>query len=312
MAAAYDINTLRWSLRMPADDVRARAAEEWSSCRQLDGDFGVSVDQFTDHVANLVARRAGEDSAQALAIVDLLAFQDLYLALGCLGRSDRAIRTFLDRYGSYLHHLSHRSAPDSATGDDIEQTLRATLFLPRNPDDPQSARLASYQGSGSLAGWLRVIARRLVIDEVRKLRRVSPSDRLEYVAAPQPSPEATFVQADAAARLALLVRACVAELDEPDLDLMRKRYRDGLVLREIAAELDKDITTVHRRIAALNGKLWKRIRARAREDLGLSDRDLRGLLSALAERLRLEDLFGVLILLAGWDQLGTLIFQGGF
>ncbi len=295
MIAAYDDPHLPWSSPVHCDEVEARAAEEWALCRRLDGDLGVPLAHFVAHVRQVAAARAGDDAHRLSAVLDRLVWRDVHLALGCLARSERAVRLFLSRFGDYLHHLSHRSAPDSATGDDIEQTLRATLFLPRDPSQPESARLASYRGTGSLAGWLRVIARRLVIDEVRKLRRLDHDPSVEAEPAPEPRLDETVARVDAAMRLAPLVRAAFADLDAEEQDLLRWRYRDALVLREIADKTGRDIATVHRRVASVNAKLWKRIRGRAREDLGLDERDLRALLGALAEQIRLDDLLGLLL-----------------
>ncbi len=308
MIATYDeAPNLLWSPRMPADAIRARAAEEWRACRQLDGDFAVPVEDFVRHVQRVVSARIQDAPDRLVAVLDRLCWSDIHLALGCLRRTEGAVRLFFDRFGRYLHLLAHRSAPDNATGDDIEQSMRATLFLPRKLDDPKSARLASYQGTGSLAGWLRVIAHRLVIDEVRKLKRVDRDDNLDRLASPDVGPDASFESVEAAARIAPLVRAAIEDLTPEERDLLRQRYRDGRVLREIAAELGKDITTVHRRIVAVNAKLWKRIRARAELDLGLDERDLKALLGAIAERLRTDDLFVAALALAGLADLWKIV-----
>lgn len=307
MIATYDEANLVWSPQMPADAIRARAAEEWRACRQLDGDFGVPVEDFVEHVRKVVAARVGDSDDRIAGVLDRLCWRDIHLALGCLRRGERAVRVFLDRFGTYLRHLAQRGAPDGATGDDIEQAMRATLFLPRRVDKPDSARLASYEGTGSLAGWLRVIAHRLVIDEVRKFKRVDRDDSLDRLASPDQSPLASLEALDAAARVAPLVRAAIGDLSPEDRDLLRQRYRDGRVLREIAAELGKDIATVHRRIAAVNASLWKIIRRRAESDLGLGERDLKGLLGAIAERLRTDDLFVAALAAAGLLDLMTIV-----
>lgn len=308
MIATYDeAPNLVWSTPMSADAIRARAAEEWRAVVQLDGDFGVSVELFVGHVDRVVSDRIEHAPNRLAKVLDHLCWSDIHLALGCLQRTDRAVRVFFDRFGRYLHLIAHRSAPDDATGDDIEQSMRATLFLPRKNDDPSSARLASYQGIGSLAGWLRVIAHRLVIDEVRKLKNTDRDDNLDRLPSPGVSPADSLESVEAAARVAPLVRAALADLSPEERDLLRQRYRDGRVLREIAAELGKDIATVYRRINAVNAKLWKRIRARAELDLGLAERDLKGLLGAIAERLRTDDLFLAVLAVAGALDLWTFV-----
>ena len=142
---------------------------------------------------------------------------------------------------------------------------------------------------------------------MRKLKNTDRDDNLDRLPSPGVSPADSLESVEAAARVAPLVRAALADLSPEERDLLRQRYRDGRVLREIAAELGKDIATVYRRINAVNAKLWKRIRARAELDLGLAERDLKGLLGAIAERLRTDDLFLAVLAVAGALDLWTFV-----
>ncbi len=275
---------------MARQALEARLASLWRDLREAHGDYGVDEARFAAHVASVLDRMEGEP----LERVGDLVHEDIYLALGCLARHPRATRDFIERFGGYLRHLCRAKAPGSAA-DDIEQQLLETLFLPRDPSDPDSARLASYEGRGTLQGWLRVIAHRAVIDLVRRQRRYGDDDALERIATPEPSAAQRLESLEAAARLKPVFEACLAELDPDEVTLLRRRFLEGRVLRELADELGIDTSNAYRRVKAVQVKIFRRFRARAQEDLGLGDGDLRALLAQLADALELRDLFAAAV-----------------
>ncbi len=305
MVAAYDAGlwspvapaSRRWSPWMSHSGLRARIGEAWRTLKDDEGDFGVDEDAFAASIQATIA-------AQGEAIYERLVLADVYLALGCLGRNDCAVRRFLERFGDYLSHLARRDAPNSAAADDIEAELLATLFLPRKGEDVTTARLYGYRGMGTLQGWLRVTARRLVIDLIRKQKRHEGEERLERVPTPVVDAQHRLVSLDAAWRLRHIFVAVVESLSPEERDLMRRYYRDGQVLREIGADLGIDTTSAYRRIAAIRTKMFKRFRSQAQSELGLGERDLKALLSDLADGLDLGSLFNVLLFLVGLIELG--------
>ncbi|MCB9547617.1 MAG: sigma-70 family RNA polymerase sigma factor [Myxococcales bacterium] len=268
------------------DPCRARIEATWQVLRQQDGDLGVPLDHFMGRLDAVLADQA--DRAQAL---DALVLPDLYLVLGCLAGSDRAIRLFLERFGAYLTRLCQRYAPTGAIAEDVEAQLLATLFTARHADDPTSARLFAYRGAGTLQGWLRVTARRLVIDLLRRQRAEGEPPRLDQLATPGPRQDAQIERSQAAALLRPVFLECVAELSEAERALLRRYYRDGDVLREIGADLGIDTSSVFRRLGTAREKIWKRFQRRARTELGLTEGDLRSLLGSLAAGLDLDELF---------------------
>ncbi len=278
------------------DDLMAEAALRqriealWHALRGSEGEYDVPMDLFVDHVCGVLDRMTGDAATR----LDDLVPGDIYLAQGCLRRSARATRVFIDRFGGYLHHLCLAKAP-AGSADDLEQLLLSTLFLPRDPADPGSARLASYEGRGTLQGWLRVIAHRAVIDLVRRQRRTLDGETLDRVASPSPGPASELERLEAAARLRPVFAACVLALDPDERLLLRQRFGEGRVLREIAADLGVDTSNAHRRLGAVTQKIFKRFRARARDELGLGDGDLRALLGDLAEAIEVDDLFAAAV-----------------
>ncbi|MEZ4474703.1 MAG: hypothetical protein R3F60_28730 [bacterium] len=278
------------------DPIGARIEAMWLLLRQQDGDLGVPLASFQHRVDEVLS---GGEPPRSLEALDRLVLPDLYLVLGCLAGNDRAIRLFMQRFGTYLTRLCQRYAPTGAIAEDVEAQLVATLFTPRQVDDPTSARLYAYRGAGTLQGWLRVTARRLVIDLLRRQRAEGDAPRLDQLAAPNARHDAQLEVSHATRLLTPVFTECVAELSEADRALLRRYYRDGDVLREIGADLGIDTSSVFRRIGQARDKIWKRFQRRARTELGLSERDLRSLLGSLAAGLDLDDLFATALALFG-------------
>lgn len=281
---------------MSVDALDARIETEWTALQRQLGDCGVAQDAFVSCVKDaLHARRPGPlDPAD----VDTLCLEDLYLAQGCLTRSDRAIRVFLERYGADLRALSQRHAPRPDIGDDVEAQLLATLFLPRRPDAPESARLASYRGIGSLKGWLRVTARRLVIDLLRRTQREVGDEKIPHAASPNPTAAAELEVLEAVGRLRPIVTQAMAQLEPDARDMLRRYYRDGVVLKDLGATYGRDTTWAFRQLASIRARLFKQIKRTAQLEHGLSLDDLRALLADLADGLDLSALLSLLLLWA--------------
>lgn len=307
MLPAYDDATLWTTVRssrpMPiADPLRARIARAWHHLREQDGDLGVPLETFTAHVEAAVRERSGDDEEKALAVVDRLVLRDVYLVLGCLAGHPAALRLFDDRFRGYLRALSRRYAPHAQLAEDIEAEMLCTLFQPREADGAGEPRLAAYRGMGTLQGWLRVALRRLAIDMARS-RAHRPTATAEgdgeivRVVGAGPDVAERLAAHDAVERLRPLLDDCVAELDPAQRDLMRLYYRDGWVLRELAARLGCDIATVHRRLAAIRKRIWTGLTRRARQRLGLDERDLRRLVGELADAVDLDALFATALFL---------------
>lgn len=303
MMLAYDGAT-RWhearSRMLAVDTFRDPIAEAWRRCRSTDGDLGVPLERFVSHVGQAVAERAN-DPAEATDLVGRLVLRDVYLVLGCLAGDPAALRTFEERFGRYLRKLARDHAPYPDLVEDVEAEMLCTLFQPK--DAGGEARLAHYQGMGSLQGWMRVAVRRLAIDMARS-RASRPTataggdEDLAHLEHGERHDEA-LADRDAVGRLAAVLAACIDELPADQRELMRAYYRDGFVLREIAEREACDITSVHRRLAAIRKRLFSGLRRRAETELGLDERELRQMVGQLSEAVDLDALFAFGLLLCG-------------
>ena len=110
---------------------------------------------FAARIAALVA--SGE------VAVDGLRGADLYLACGCAGGDAAAVAGFEALLAPLRAQLA-RAGHDPAVVDDALQLVRYRLLV-ATPE--RAAKIDTYRGQGSLAGWLRVV----VLRQVRALGR---------------------------------------------------------------------------------------------------------------------------------------------
>ncbi|MEZ4467081.1 MAG: hypothetical protein R3F43_22190 [bacterium] len=233
------------------DPIGARIEAMWLLLRQQDGDLGVPLASFQHRVDEVLS---GGEPPRSLEALDRLVLPDLYLVLGCLAGNDRAIRLFMQRFGTYLTRLCQRYAPTGAIAEDVEAQLVATLFTPRQVDDPTSARLYAYRGAGTLQGGCG--SRRGASSSTccgASARRAMPAAR--PARGPGRRHDAQLEVSHATRLLTPVFTECVAELSEADRALLRRYYRDGDVLREIGADLGIDTSSVFRRIGQARDKI---------------------------------------------------------
>lgn len=270
------------------DGVWARLTAAWPRWRPDEA-------AFRAHLRDTLARY-GEGDPRAL--LGRLALDDLFMVQAGLHGENRAVKAFLEAHGRLIRSLTRRTAPTEAVGLEAEADLLSTLFIDHAPDRPRTARLWSYRGLGSVRGWLRVTARRTLLRHAGRYEpgRHAALDENASVDAAPPLDQ-RLVALDGARRLRPMFVACVEELAAHERALLRKSYRDNLLLREIAEELGVDPSTVFRRLGSVRQKLWKRFVRRAMAELGFDARTVRSQLAPLAAQLDVDDLFAAALAL---------------
>lgn len=109
---------------------------------------------------------------------------DRHLLERCLGRKPRAWEDFVDRFcGLVIHVINHTARSRSLRmTPELRDDLCAEVFLTLLKDD--FAVLRRFRGQCSLASYLCVIARRVVVKAL--LQRTCETERLETPAVPPP------------------------------------------------------------------------------------------------------------------------------
>jgi RNA polymerase sigma-70 factor (ECF subfamily) len=155
---------------------------------------------------------------------------DRNLLQRCLARKPRAWEDFVDRFMGLVVHVVNHSAQSRSlrlTPEDRED-LVACVFLAIVKDD--LALLRNFRGESSLATYLTVVARRVVVGEI--LKQKSPS-RLP----PQGVPEVAAVAAANEQRVSDReeVERLLAELDGAEAKVVRMYHLEGKSYQEISS-----------------------------------------------------------------------------
>ena len=198
--------------------------------------------------------------AALTAQVDIAAVRvnDLVLARACARGNDVAWDEFLIRYRPKLYFAAMAIARDQAVGRDLADSLYADLYGTRVQESGRRiSKLESFQGRGSLEGWLKTILAQEYVNRFRSQRKlVVFDDSLEAPIASEPVNQAS--SADHAA-LAKAMDGALATLDEEERFLLASYYLDERTLAEIGRILGNHESTVSRRLEKITGRLRKQV-----------------------------------------------------
>jgi len=157
---------------------------------------------------------------------------DRNLLARCLARKPRAWEDFVDRFmGLVLHVVDHSAQCRSIRlSSDDREDLAAEVFLAVVKDD--MAVLRRFRGSASLATYLTVITRRVVVAHLlRGMAAQGQTDRMEHAAAQSAngsSPVERLSDRDEVARL-------LEELGGSEAQVVRMYHLEGKSYSEISA-----------------------------------------------------------------------------
>jgi RNA polymerase sigma factor (sigma-70 family) len=235
--------------------------------------------------------------AEGLALhLERLAGADLYLAIGCELGASGAWERFAREYGPRLVGLAVRRGADPAAAESHVADLLTDLASPP-PDRGARTLLGTYEGTGSLFGWLALILGRRIARSRRPSREVAlpavESGDGEHVrstdpAEPAPGPAETVAAAEAAARLTDALREAWTDLTDAETLALLAKYRDDLSQQAIARLLGVSESRVSRVVERARTKLASAIRRRFQRDGAPDAATWQALCAALTEHLSTE------------------------
>lgn len=183
---------------------------------------------------------------------------DRNLLKRCLADEPGAWKDFVDRFlGLFVHVINHTAHARSVrlSQADIDD-LCAEIFLALVAND--SAVLRHFRGRSSLATYLTVIARRIVVREIAR-RRIA--EELGHVQAHQTSlDKAHAVRVEQQVETREQVQQLLQRLPEHDAEVVRQFHLEGKSYREISSGLGIPENTI--------GPMLTRARAKMRGSRG--------------------------------------------
>ncbi|NLX54018.1 MAG: sigma-70 family RNA polymerase sigma factor [Planctomycetaceae bacterium] len=151
----------------------------------------------------------------------------------CLDRQPGAWEDFVDRFLGLVVHVIHHTAQSrsvSPTPADVDE-LAGEVFMAIVQDD--FATLRHFRGECSLATYLTVVARRIVVRELLKRRTLTSLDSVGLHEEPvdrQAAVEERISNREEVERL-------LEELDEAEAEVVRLYHLEGKSYREISARI---------------------------------------------------------------------------
>jgi RNA polymerase sigma-70 factor (ECF subfamily) len=219
----------------------------------------------------------------ALDEVGRLHAGDLYLSIACAQGDARAIALVDERYIAILPAVLPAFIQRSAA-EDVIQLVRLRFLIGEHGRPP---RIADFDGTASLATWLRVAAIRIAISLHRKHHRETIIDDVGAVA-DAPDPELALLQRQYGTEFRAAFRAAFVSLTARERNLLRHHIIDRLGIDGIAALYGVHRATAARWLARARSTLIKRLRRELQARLKLDRTQLDGALALLQSKLELS------------------------
>lgn len=235
-------------------------------------------------VASYLARHLEEgDAATALARRNAA---DTYLACALARGDENAVKTFATVHEPELRATVARVVKDADLAADVVATVREKLLVGL---DERGPRISDYGGHGDLKVWLRVIAIRTALTQLRTYRREVPADdQLYALATPGNDPELASLRRDATDKIKAAFHAGLAQLTPRQRNLLRQHLLDGLTIDDLGAIYHVHRVTAARWLTAARADLWAHTRRELRRSLELADESIANLIAELRSSLDLS------------------------
>ena len=189
-------------------------------------------------VVEFIARQATAELADAE--LDGLRPADLYLACACARQMPGAIAAFDRDYMREVDVALARMRIGPPRLSDVKQLVRQRLFVgggtAGQPTGP--GKIAEYAGRGDLRRWVRSVAVRTCLNELRKGRReilVDDEQLIAQHAIATDDPEIEYMKRTYAHEFRVAFGEALAQLGAREQTLLRYHHVDGLNIDEIGA-----------------------------------------------------------------------------
>jgi RNA polymerase sigma-70 factor (ECF subfamily) len=241
----------------------------------------IGTDTFLRHVAERAP--VADDPA---AVLRALSGSDLFLACGCVAGDPAFIAALEQQFlVPIANHVTRSGVSDLATADVLQELRTRLLVAPAGG----VARIASYNGRGPLAGWIRVAAARVAVDMLRALKpdSVRRDDYFEIIA-PVDDPELGFVKKRYRREFTDAFRETLAALSVRDANVLRLHYLEAVSAKSIGAIYGVTPRSVQQWIAGARRTILRRTRRLLADRLRLSSAQLDALMDLVQSQLDLS------------------------
>ena len=226
--------------------------------------------------AAYIRERASERELSARQV------RELSLAHACVRGHDEANAALLE--------IVHEVAPKVRWPEADEGDRAARIWAHVMSEDANGAcRLATFDGRGPLAAWLRVVAARLAQRE--RPRADAELDAEEGLAAwwaTAAAAERDLIKDIYVDRVREAFRESVSSLDEADRVLLHLHYRRGVSLENLTRVYGVHRVTLSRRLGSARKQILERAVSAMTKSTAMTEHECRSLLRTLRSRLELS------------------------
>jgi len=259
------------SLEESLGELLTKARSAWPS-------FDLAPDLFFHHIAERLP------ASEARRALDAVHAPDLYLACACLHGHPQALAEFHEKVLPSVIRSVERRAGTTLAGQEVISLLVQKLLVAGNHGP---AKIGEFSGRGSLVGWVRAVATRLLFDEQRLEKEVvAVDDRLaDRLAGGEVSPEVAFVKRQYRGAFATAFRGAIEGLSSRDRTILRMHALEGMTIDQIGAFYNVHRTTAFRWVAAARVSVLSQTRKSLVAQLGLDGGELDSLIGDLQSQL---------------------------
>jgi RNA polymerase sigma-70 factor len=283
---------------MPQEEMDKELAGIFERCQRRYPTIDIEYEWFRARIEEILRASHGDHSgmspcAHCLALLGQLHHEELFLAVACARGNRIAWEHFTDEYLSAIHRFASQACRGNEAGQDLAQEFVASLFgKPQESPDGcvESGKLSSYNGRGSLNGWLRASIAHAAIDRFRKFRKQVSLDEMaeqgNVPEAPNPDPEITVedrMDSHWAPVLARSLEKELAGLEARDRLLLSLYHVYGIPLKKIGARFGVHEATASRWLERVRQQVRKRVETTLRKAHGLSGYEIQSLWRWLSE-----------------------------
>ena len=242
-----------------------------------------------DALMAFVARQLPADGNDEVGeLLEGLRPADLYLACACSCGDSAAINAFDRGFMSEVDHALARMRIDGSRLADVKQLVRQRLFV--GPTGG-SGKISEYAGRGDLRRWVRSVAVRTCLNDLRKGKREVVADDETLIARqaiPVDDPEVAYMKRTYAAEFRAAFSEALSRADAREQTLLRYHHVDGLNIDEIGAIYRVHRVTAFRWLEKAKERLVRVTLEDLRARLRLSPRELDSVLRMIRSQVHLS------------------------
>ncbi|HTJ46061.1 MAG TPA: sigma-70 family RNA polymerase sigma factor [Kofleriaceae bacterium] len=238
-------------------------------------------------LVTFVASRLEADGDPHEAL-DGLRAADLYLACACATGDHDAIEAFDRHYMKEVEIALARMRVGPQRTADVKQLVRQRLFV---GGDGASGKIGEYAGRGDLKRWVRSVAVRTCLNDMRKGKReiITDDDHLiAQQAMPGDDPEIAYMKRTYAHEFKQAFGESLASLGPREQTLLRYHHVDGLNIDEIGAIYRVHRVTAFRWLEKAKEQLVKSTLELLRARLKLTSKELDSVLRMIRSQIHLS------------------------